>query len=134
MILSVLSRLRNESSVDYLHTARQLQIRTIKEAVKFPKRYTFYISQPLVSCSVRLYDDVVKANSIYPGNPDDARLRRGYLIKARAEAYTLTSQMELAFELFGMDYSAMQEWAGLVADEIRLINGVLKSDRNRIRE
>lgn len=45
--MSVPKGKRGESDVEFLRTARELQLYTIKKCVSFPKRYTFYVSQPI---------------------------------------------------------------------------------------
>ena len=47
--MSVIKSQRSTSPVEFINTARQLEIYTIQKAVGFPKRYTFYVSQPLAN-------------------------------------------------------------------------------------
>ena len=66
--MSVIKSNRSESEMEFIHTARQLQIYSIQKCVGFPKRYTFYVSQPIANSATRIYEDVRRANSIYPLN------------------------------------------------------------------
>ena len=117
--------------MEFLHTARELQIITLRKCVNFPKRYTFYIGQPIADLAIRIYLNVKMANSIYPTNAHEVQLRKDYLIKANAECYTLASQIEVAHELFGLEPKVMENWCECLDKEIRLIKGVIEKDKER---
>ena len=94
--MSVIKSKRNTSDMEFIANARKLQIYTVKKCINFPKRYTFYISQPIANASTRIYEDVRRANSIYPLNQHEAQMRRDCFLRANAELYSLTSQPEVA--------------------------------------
>ena len=129
--MSVPSGKRGESEMEFIHTARELQIHTIRKCVGFPKRYTFYIGQPIAESATRVYKCVMMANSIYPTNAHEAQIRRDYLLEAGAELRSLVSQIEVATELFGIEERSMRFWMDLVDKEIRLVKAVLKKDKER---
>ena len=129
--MSVIKSKRSESEMEFIHTARQLQIHSIKKCTGFPKRYTFYISQPIANSATRIHQYVKMANSIYPLNKHEVQIRRDYLLRANAELQSLISQLEVAHELFGIDVDALKYWMELVEREIRLVKAVLKKDRAR---
>ena len=129
--MSVIKSKRNTSDMEFIANARKLQIYTVKKCINFPKRYTFYISQPIANASTRIYEDVRRANSIYPLNQHEAQMRRDCFLRANAELYSLTSQLEVAQEIFGIDMDVMQNWLDIIDFEIRLIKAVMKSDRER---
>lgn len=120
--------------MEFLATARKLQIYTIQKCVNFPKRYTFYVSQPLANAATRVYEYVKCANSIYPLNQHEAQLRRDCLIKANAELNSIASQLEVAQELFGIDMETLMYWAELINTEIKLVKAVMKNDRDRYKD
>jgi len=117
--------------MEFVHTARELQIYTIKKCISFPKRYTFYISQPISEAATHIHQLVKMANSIYPLNAHEAQMRRDYLLRANAELNSLISQIEVAHELFGLEHNVMKFWMDIVDREIRLVKGTLKKDRER---
>lgn len=117
--------------MEFIHNARSLQIYTIKTCVKMPKRYTFYISQPIVQMAVNIYNDVKSANSIYPTNEHEAQMRRDYLLRANAALYSLVSQIEVAAEILDLETDKLKTWSKLIDAETRLIKGVLKDDKER---
>lgn len=129
--MAVLKNERGESKMEFLYNARQLQIYTIKQCTRFPKRYTFFLAQPIVQLSVQIYNNVKCGNSIYPINLYEVQMRRDYFLKARAKLYNLISQLEIAQEMFGIDAKHMEEWDKYIFDEIKLIDGILKSDKTR---
>lgn len=129
--MSVIKSKRSESEMEYIYTARQLQIYTIQKCVNFPKRYTFYVSQPIADSATRIHQCVKCANSIYPLNQHEAQLRRDYLLQANAELNSLVSQIEVAHELFGIEPDSVRYWMEIVEKEIRLVKGTMKKDRER---
>jgi hypothetical protein len=132
--MSVIRSARSTSGVQFLYTARLLQIYTIQKCVGFPKRYTFYISQPLAAIATRIYEDAKRGNSVYPTNQHEAQLRRDYFLQAVAELQNLVSQVEVAYELFHFDANIMTHWMELVDTEMKLIKAVLKSDKSRYKD
>lgn len=132
--MSVLKSNRAESEMEFIHTARQLQIHTIQKCVSFPKRYTFYVGQPMAECATRIHEYVKCANSIYPVNQHEVQIRRDYLLRANAELNSLVSQIEVAGELFGLEPDKMRFWIEIVEKEIRLVKGTMKKDRERYKD
>lgn len=131
--MSVIRSKRDESKIEFLYTARQLQIYTIKKCISFPKRYTFYVSQPIANAATRVHEYVKMANSIYPTNAHEVQLRRDYFLKANAQLQSLVSQVEVAHELFGLEHNVKKYWMDLIDTEIRLVKGIMKSDKERLK-
>lgn len=132
--MSVIKSKRSESEMEFIHTARQLQIFSIQKCVSFPKRYTFYVGQPIANAAVRIYEYVKCANSIYPTNQHEAQLRRDYMLRANAELNSLVSQIEVAHELFGLETEKIRCWMEIVQKEIRLVKGAIKRDKERYKD
>ena len=120
--------------MEFLAVARKLEIHTIQKCVNFPKRYTFFVSQPLANAATRIYEDVKRGNSIYPTNQHEVQMRRDYFLNAYAELQSMVSQLEVAQELFGIETEAMKYWMEMVDAELRLVRAVLKNDRARYKE
>lgn len=129
--MSVIKSQRSNSPVEFLHTARQLEIYTIQKAVGFPKRYTFYVSQPLANTATHIHKMVKTGNSIYPQNQHEVQIRRDYFLKALAELQALVSQIEVAAQLFPIDGNQMRFWMDMVNKEDRLLRAVLKREKER---
>lgn len=129
--MSVVRSKRGESEVEFLHTARELEMYSIRKCVNFPKRFTFYLSQPIASIATRIYENVKKANSIYPTNHHEAQMRRDYLLTANAELFNLVSQVEVAHEMFGLEPNVMAYWSEIIEKEVRLVKALMKKDKER---
>ena len=115
--------------MEFITKARELQIYTIKKCVNFPKRYTFYVSQPIVNAATNIHVLVKKANTIYPTNKHESQNRIDLLVEAKGELYSLISLVEVAKELFDISGKSIKHWMDIIEDEIRLVNGTLKKDR-----
>lgn len=85
--MSVIKSKRTTSDMEFLVTARNLQIYTIQKCVNFPKRYTFFVPQPLANATVRVYEDVKRANSIYPINQHEVQIQNGAVSYVRRVRY-----------------------------------------------
>lgn len=129
--MSVIKSKRSESEMEFVYNARQLQIYTIQKCVGFPKRYTFYLAQPIADLATQIHHHVKCANSIYPTNQHEVQMRRDYLLKANAELQSLVSQIEVAAEIFGLEPDTLKYWMEFVEKEIRLVKAVMKKDRER---
>lgn len=126
---------RGESSMQFLETARQLEIYTLKQCVKFPKRYTFFITTEIVKLSQNIYNAVKSANSIYPTNEAEVQLRRNYFIEAHCNIQCLISQLSVAKELFmsNVEAKVWTTWLDLIEQEDKLITAIKKSDKDRFK-
>lgn len=129
--MSVIKGKRNQSSIEFLHTARTLQIHTIRKCAGMPKRYTFYLGQPIALCAGRIHQYAKIANSIYPTNAHEYQMRRDYLLKAYAETNNLVAQIETAAELIQLDERQLKYWMEIISNELRLLKGALRSDKER---
>lgn len=131
--MSVLKSKRGESPVQYLDTARKLEVYTLRQLKKLPKRYTFLLSTHLASLSLDVYDNAKRANSIFPKDAETVALRRKHLIEANGALQCLISQLDVVKELAG---SAIEDncwvyWNTLIGDEARLIAKVMKADAEK---
>ena len=130
--MTVIKSRRAESELQFLATARKLQIYTIQKCVNtIPKRYTFFVAQNLSDSATAVYANCKRGNSIYPLNQHEVQMRRDYFLKAYAELQNLVSQIEVAYELLHFEEKVLHEWAGLINEELKLIQAVLKKDRER---
>lgn len=130
--MSVVRSKRNESQMQFLATARSLQAYTIQKCVsKIPKRYTFYIGVHLADSATKVYENVKRANSVYPLNAHEVQLRRDFFLGAYTELQSLVSQIELAQEIVHFEPNVLKEWSRLIAEEIRLVKATMKADRER---
>ena len=132
--MTVIRSKRSTSELEFLYTARNLQTYTIRKCVNtIPKRYTFFIAQHLADSATAVYAHVKKGNSIYPVNQHEVQMRRDHFLQAYAELQNLVSQIELSYEIIRYDKSVLEEWSALIVQEMKLISGILKKDRERFK-
>lgn len=134
--MAVLKQKRGESQLQFLDTARQLEIYTLKNCVKFPKRYTFFITTEIVRLAQSVFNNVKSANSIFPSGELEVEMRREFLTKANCDLQCLISQLDVAKELFGEEVKASTwcAWMDLIETEAKLISAVKKRDKERLKE
>lgn len=133
--MGVLKKDRGLSSVQFVDTARALEVLTLKNCLKFPKRYTFFITTEIVRLSQSVYNNVKSANSIYPTNQIEAQMRRDYFTKANCDLQALISQLGVAKEIITTEMKATIwiEWMNLIEEEAKLISAVKKNDKERFK-
>ena len=133
--MSVVRSKRSQSQLEFLHTARALQIYTIQKCVNtIPKRYTFYIGTGLAESARSIYENVKRGNSVYPLNQHEVQLRRDYFLRAYVELQSMVSQIEVAYELLNFDEGVLNEWSGLIDSEMKLVQALMKKDRERYKD
>lgn len=107
--MSVVLSKRGESEAEFIENARKLELFTLQKVVHFPKRYTFYLSQPIYHSASSVHQHVKRANSIFPKNQHEAQLRKDEFIKAKAELHSLVGQIGTAREMFHVAENTMME-------------------------
>ncbi len=145
--MSVLASKRGESAVQFLDTAREIELYALKYAVKFPKRHFFVMTKDLLDLTKQGYNNVKSANSVYPTNPEEAQIRVNYVIHAICNYQALISQLDIAMSLI-THYSAKgddgkekpvpskvwEEWVRMISEELRLLSGLKKKLQNKYKE
>lgn len=129
--MSVLKTNRGESGAQFLDTAKDLHVFTMRTCVKFPKRYTFFITQDIVQSASNIHAYVKRGNSIFPSCLQDVKLRREQFVLANAELQSLISKINIAYDTFPIEEKKMLKWLDLIHKEINLIKKVIKKDEER---
>ena len=136
--MSVLKSQRGESAVQFLETARELEIYTIKQCAKFPKRFMFLITKDIVALAKAVYNNAKAANSVYPTNAAEVQMRRNYIITANCDLQCLISQLDIAREFVKetdgnkpLKSTIWQTWADLITAEAKLLANLKASDAKR---
>ena len=134
--MSVKKRDRETSKAQFIETARKLEIFALRFCVsQIPKRYSFYIGQPLVKLAVDIHTHTIEANSLYPTNRHEAQIRRDRFNDVKAELHALISQVGVLLEMFdNVNKSKVEEWMKMIKYEIDLIKGVMNSDKERAKK
>lgn len=129
--MSVPKNKRGESSVQFLDTAHQLHIYTVKQCTSLPKRYTFYGAQKLAELSFDILTDVKMANSIYPKNAHEYQCRLDRFLSAYGKAQAMVSQVGAMKEMFSIPTKSVMGWMELIQSELRLLKGIMLSDSHK---
>lgn len=134
--MSVLKKDRGESAVQFLETARNLEIFTLRTCAKFPKRYTFLITAEIAQLSRSIYNNVKSANSIFPTNQSEVQMRRNFFTKANCDLQCLVSQLDIAKTMFGEEVKVGTwcQWMDLIEEEAKLISAIKKIDKERYKD
>ena len=132
--MSVIKNNRNVSTMEFMANARKLQTFTMRKAANFPKKYRFFISLKIADLAKDIYLNVQRGNSIYPTNAHEVQKRKDYFNDAKAAAFCLASQLEIANELFSVDKNDLKEWSRMISFEIQLIKAILDSDKARYKK
>lgn len=122
---------RNESKVQFIDTARELVVHTMKYAKKFPKSAMFIITKDLVDLSREIYKCVVCANRAFPNSQRAVDARYGYFTKALGCIDALDCFLGIAKDAYNTtdisDYG-WSHWGELLVKEENLIKKILASD------
>lgn len=132
--MSVVRSKRNQADPQFVTTARELKSYTTKQCLKLPKRYTFYGNTDMAATGRQIRDCVVRANSIYPLNQHEAQIRRDYITEAFGAINVLIDYINDVIEDIGLPEKTVTEWMRLVDEEIRLLDGLKKKDRERFKK
>lgn len=131
--MSVLVGDRSESGLEFLKNARDIEEKFIKMEINKPKRYGKYLGR-LVEYAMQLLSEVKAGNSFYPETKLDVDTRQVHFKEGIALCQVLVSQVEVVHDLFGNDgisIGEVHEIAEMIDKEIRLIKGVISSDKER---
>lgn len=139
--MSVYKSKRSTSAIQYVENARQLQVFTIKNCVKFPKRYTYIVVQKIANLVEDIDTHVRVAESMMPTNLHEAQLKRDELTYTFGLLNSLDDKLQLMYDIvsdnpnFKMEFkwlpNAMLEWGRLIQKERDLITGVKKREAER---
>lgn len=131
--MSVLVGDRSESGLEFLKNARDIEEKFIRMEINKPKRYGKYLGR-LVEYAMQLLSEVKAGNSFYPETKLDVDTRQVHFKEGIALCQVLVSQVEVVHDLFGNDgisIGEVHEIAEMIDKEIRLIKGVISSDKER---
>ena len=129
---------REQSKAEFVNTAYDLHVLTIKLCTKMDKRLTFFLGQPICLLAGKCHEHVKAANSVFPRNKMDAQLRRDHLTEANCAVQALYSFLDIAYGLHQVTKgkitdNELMEWLDTAAREAKLIAGVKEEDVKRFK-
>ena len=132
--MAVVKSKRGENELDVITKSRELAVYTVKVCTNeknFPKRYRWCVTNKIVESATEIHRNIRKANEVFVKDNSDYLLRKKYQNKALAEIGGLLGDMDIAFELYGVDDKRMFHWTGLVINVQVLLRNWKKSDDKR---
>ncbi|HZK00969.1 MAG TPA: hypothetical protein VFC79_13210 [Tissierellaceae bacterium] len=132
--MAVVKSKRGESELDIITKSRELAVYTIKICTNeknFPKRYRWCVTNEIVKSVVMINSDIRRANEVFVKDDADYLLRKDFQSKAMSEIGALLGNMDIAYELFGVESKRIQHWTGLIIDVQILLRNWKKSDTKR---
>ena len=132
--MAVVKSKRGESELDIITKARELAVYTIKICTNeknFPKRYRWCVTNEIVKSVVMINSDIRRANEVFVKDDADYLLRKDFQSKAMSEIGALLGNMDIVYELFGVESKRIQHWTGLIIDVQILLRNWKKSDTRR---
>lgn len=138
--MSVIKAMHGESAMQFVETARKLELHAFSVVTKAPKRYGPYLLYKIMNLASTVHDEVRAANNIYPKNKHEAQMRRDYLTKANIALQNLSPKLVLLYDSIlqnpekcpWIDH-AMLEFGNLIKEEAQLISKVKKADNERFK-
>ena len=91
---------RGKSSMQFVETADRIEQRTMELCRKWPKTYTFIITQRTVALASAIYEHAQSANAILPQTEEERTQRILELEKAMGANYAFARKIERAYSLF----------------------------------
>ena len=151
--MSVLKMNRTESKAEYVNTANQIYLGTLRFLTRLSARYARILAQPVAELASEVLDHAEKANSIYPSDEQRKKLRKAHLLEARASLMALDVHMSHCYDIMRtnpagcfvtgkgkpvsgdkgqkkLDHMA-QELGELIDKENGLLTKLMKSDQSR---
>lgn len=132
--MAVVKSKRGENELDIITKSRELAVYTIRICTNeknFPKRYRWCVTNEIVKSANIIHSNINKSNEVFVKDRSDYELRKRYQNIALAEIGSFLGNMDIAFELFGVDADRVFHWTGLVIDVRTLLRNWKKSDDKR---
>ena len=96
--MSVIKAMRGESSMQFIETARRLELHAFSVCTKAPKRYAPLLTNRIFELASTVHEEVRAANNIYPHNQHEAQMRRDHLINANIALQNLSPKLTLLYD------------------------------------
>ena len=130
--MSVLKNLRGESSAEFINMADTIEVYTIEQCSKVPRRFNHTLINKIVNLSIDSHCALKSANSIYPRNKHEAQLRRDLLQNAVCGYENMGTQIHILFRITDkISIKSLEIWANMLDTELKLVRGLMRKDAER---
>lgn len=138
--MSVIKAMRGESTMQFVETARKLELHAFSVVTKAPKRYGPYLLYKIMGLATAVHDEVRAANNIYPRNQHEVQMRRDCLTRANIALQNLSPKLTLLYDAILQNPekcpwidNAMKVFGEYIMEEAKLISKVKKTDSERFK-
>lgn len=129
VVMSVKKIDRKESKMQYVQTARELLKYTLQQALKLPKRYTFFVTAELVRTAQEVYKKVCIIESLY-SNTAEHKVKRIELCEECIGILNyFVSQLNIVTLIPGSSLESIDKWTSMITYEQALLEGLVKRNR-----
>jgi hypothetical protein len=139
--MSVIKSMRGESAMQFVETARKLELHAFSVCTKAPKRYAPFLTNRIMELASKVHEEVRSANNTYPTNRHEAQLRKDHLMEANNALQNLSPKLTLLYDAILQNPekcswidNAMKVFGEYIVDEAQLISKVKKADHARYKD
>ena len=84
--------------MQFVETARRLELHAFSACTKSPKRYSTLLTNRIFEIASTVHEEVRAANNIYPKNKHEAQMRRDHLTNANIALQNLSPKLTLLYD------------------------------------
>ncbi len=130
--MSVLKNNRGESSAEFLNMADTIEVYTISQCSKIPRRFLHTLTNKIINLSIECHCNLKSANSIYPRNKHEAQMRRDLLQMAVNDIENMGTQIHILSRVTDkISFESLETWSTMLMTELKLIRGLMRKDAER---
>lgn len=121
--------------MEFIDNADKLETFTLEHATRFPKRFRFNLQDRIVNYAMDIHSNVVRAND-YPVTIEQYEKRLRLFYETREMLEDMVRKIEkvnVVTKGETIKPSVMKEWMWLIDREIRLLGGIIISDKNALK-
>lgn len=125
---------RSVSKTEFLTQLRDYAKTFLLYQNNCPVKFRHYVENNMLAYSISAYTHAMIGNSIQPRDSDEVKERRRQMVTARKRIFSVVSQLEVFYEAYKSDALSnrqMEQMSDKGKDIIKLLNGVIDSDRQR---
>lgn len=137
--MSVLASKRHLSKVEFLKNLTALQEQILHWCIKQPPKYKSFGIEELYNYAQEAKKYACLGNSIYVksvNSDNDVELlnvRIQHFEDSKRQLTLLDYHIPTLYEVYNLSLSRIEQWCELISNARKQIDGVIKSDKNRIR-
>ena len=135
--MSVRKPERDESSIEFLRVLMDIEKWCVYKTNICPKKYRFIVNTQLLTHSANAYSNAKMGNSVRVHDAETRSLREKYIMKAYVNIQAFVSQIDVIYEVCKSDFmtdNELLEISGMAFDALKLLNGLMKSDKQRYKD